>query len=311
MFDVRPLLGIALKVLSSLVFTMMSAVIKELSSRYPVGELVFSRSAFALVPLVIWLVARGSFPASIRTQDPKGHVKRSFIGAGSMFLGFLSLGFLPLAEAIAIGYAAPLIAVALAALILKETVRAYRWSAVIIGFTGVVVMLLPRLGGDAPTPGTGAAVGVIFALGGACCSAGASIQVRRLTLTEDTGAIVFYFTCVTTLLSLLTLPFGWVVPTSGLDMLALVSAGILGGIGQILMTQSLRFGDASLIAPFEYSSMVWALLLGWFVFGEFPSAAVAVGAAIVAASGIFVVLREGYLARRHRMGTLAASLPPK
>lgn len=290
---------------------MMAAMIKDLSARYPVGELVFSRSAFALLPLIVWLMARGSFPASIRTRHPKAHVKRSFIGTASMFMGFLALGFLPLGEAIAIGYAAPLIAVALAALVLKENVRAYRWTAVVIGFAGVMVMLLPRLGSGAPTPGAGAAVGVIFALGGACCSAGVSIQVRRLTLTEDTGAIVFYFTCMTMLLSLATVPFGWVMPATGLDMLALVSAGVLGGIGQILMTQSLRFGDASLVTPFEYTSMIWALLLGWFVFGELPSGAVTAGAAIVAASGIFVVLREGYLARRHRAATATAAMPLK
>ena len=172
---------------------------------------------------------------AVRTHNLKGHLLRSIIGATGMILGFSALSYLPLTEAVAIGYAAPLIVVVLAALLLRETVRAYRWTAVGVGFLGVLIMLSPRLGaGDLAE---GASVGALFAIGAAFCTAGATIQVRRLTATERTGAIVFYFTAVTTLIGLSTAAFGWVMPTPR-DFAMLVGIGILGGIGQILLTQS-------------------------------------------------------------------------
>jgi drug/metabolite transporter (DMT)-like permease len=139
------------------------------------------------------------------------------------------------------------------------------------------------------------ALGATFAIFAALCTAGATIQVRRLTATERTGAIVFYFSVFSTLIGLATIIFGWNLPSLA-DFGILVVIGILGGIGQILLTQSYRFGDASLIAPFEYTTMIWALLLGWFVFGDWPQVIVLAGAAIVIAAGIFVIWRE------HRLG---------
>ena len=292
----KPLLGIGLKVLSALVFTAMSAVLKIVSARYPTGELVFFRSAFAIVPLLIWLGWRGDLVDSVRTQNIGGHLLRSIMGSCAMFAGFFALSFLPLHEAIAIGYAAPLIVVVLAALVLKETVRAYRWGAVVVGFVGVLIMLSPHLGMGA-APGVmpaGAAIGALFALFGAFCSAGAAIQVRRLTSSEKTGAIVLYFSLLATLLGLSTIVLGWRMPL-GLDAVLLVSIGILGGIGQILMTQSYRYADTSIIAPFEYSTMIWAFLIGWFAFGDLPTLTVSVGAVIVAAAGMFVLWRERQL----------------
>src|SRR5829696_8639649 len=144
-------------------------------------------------------------------------------------------------DAVAIGYASPLMVVVLAALILHEKVRAYRWSAVAIGFVGVLIMLMPHLSGGALAAGLagGPAVGAMFALLGAVCSAGATIQVRRLLATERTGAIVLYFSLMTTVLGLATIVLGWRVPTAG-EFALLVVIGILGGIGQILLTQSYR-----------------------------------------------------------------------
>jgi drug/metabolite transporter (DMT)-like permease len=214
-----------------------------------------------------------------------------------MFSGFLALSYLPLHDAIAIGYASPLIVVILAAVILKETVRAYRWTAVVLGFVGVLIMLSPHLSSGSLAAGLasgGPAVGALFSLFGAFCSAGATIQVRRLTQIENTGAIVFYFSLLTTALGLMTIVLGWTLPTLE-DFLLLVLIGILGGIGQILLTQSYRFADTSIVAPFEYTTMIWTLLFGWFVFGELPTAAVSVGATIVAAAGLFVLWRERQL----------------
>ena len=291
-----PLLGISFKLLSALSFTLMSAAIKLLAARYPTGELVFFRSFFALIPLVIWLSWRSEFPSALKTSNLRGHMKRGIIGSTGMFLGFSALHLLPLSDAVAIGYAAPLILEALAALILKEKVRVYRWTAVGVGFLGVLLMLSPHMKPDAFAQGlSGApAIGALLALGGAFCSAFASVEVRMLTRTEKTGAIVFYFMSLTSLLGLLTIFLGWTMP-NWQEFLLLVTIGVLGGLGQILLVQAYRYGDASLVAPFEYSTMIWATALGWFFFGEWPAAAVITGSLIVIASGIYVILREKQL----------------
>jgi drug/metabolite transporter (DMT)-like permease len=293
---VSPLFGVGLKVLSALSFTFMSAGIKWLGSEYPTGQLVFFRSAFALVPLLVWLALRGDLVSAVRTNDLRSHILRGLMGSCAMFSGFMSLAYLPLSDSVVIGYLAPLLTVVLAALFLGERIRFYRWTAVLVGFVGVVVMVSPHLGtaslaGDA----RGTTIGVAFGLLGACCAAGATIQVRRLTARESTGAIVLYFTLLTTALGAATILLGWKVPSPPQFGL-LVTIGILGGIGQILMTQSYRYADASLVAPFDYTTMIWAFLLGWFLFGQLPGTAVVLGGSIVAAAGLFVIWRE------HRLG---------
>lgn len=285
--------GIVFKILSALVFTLMSASVKFLGPDYPTGQLVFFRSAFAIAPLLIWLTWRGDLISAIRTRNPGGHVLRSVIGTTGMFCGFAALSLLPLSDATAIGYAAPLVTVVLAALILKEQVRAYRWGAVVVGFLGVVIMLSPHLGLPLPAKGLsgGAALGALFGLAGACCAAGATIQIRRLTATERTGAIVLYFSLLSAAIGLATAALGWKTPTPR-DFLVLALIGFLGGVGQILLTQSYRYADASLVAPFEYTTMIWAILIGFLAFGQMPNEAVIVGAAIVALAGMFVLWRE-------------------
>lgn len=292
----QPLLGIALKIASALAFTLMSAGVKLVAERYPIGEVVFFRSAFALVPLLAWLSWRGDLINAVRTDDLKGHLLRGIISTSGMFAGFIALSYLPLSDAVAIGYASPLITVVLAALILKETVRAYRWSAVVVGFVGVIIMLLPHLNGSIVAQGLagGAGVGALFALFAACCSAGATIQIRRLMVRERTGAIVFYFSLLTTFMGLMTIVLGWRMPDLA-DAVLLVVIGILGGIGQILLTLSYRHADTSVIAPFEYTTMLWAVLIGWFAFSQLPQATVAAGGLIVAAAGCFVLWRERQL----------------
>lgn len=292
----QPLLGIALKIASALAFTLMSAGVKLVAERYPIGEVVFFRSAFALVPLLAWLSWRGDLINAVRTDDLKGHLLRGIISTSGMFAGFIALSYLPLSDAVAIGYASPLITVVLAALILKETVRAYRWSAVVVGFVGVIIMLLPHLNGSIVAQGLagGAGVGALFALFAACCSAGATIQIRRLMVRERTGAIVFYFSLLTTFMGLMTIVLGWRMPDLA-DAVLLVVIGILGGIGQILLTLSYRHADTSVIAPFECTTMLWAVLIGWFAFSQLPQATVVAGGLIVAAAGCFVLWRERQL----------------
>src|SRR5215207_1224851 len=211
----------------------MSAGIKHVSVAYPTGEIVFFRSAFAIAPLLAWLLWRGDLVDAVRTSNIGGHLLRGIVSSCGMFAGFMALAYLPLSDAVAIGYASPLIVVALAALILKETVRAYRWTAVAVGFIGVLFMLMPQLdagplvGGLSSSP----AIGAVFALIGAFCSAGATIQVRRLLKTERTGAIVLYFSLMTTFLGFLTIVLGWRMPGAG-DAALLVLIGVLAASGR-------------------------------------------------------------------------------
>jgi drug/metabolite transporter (DMT)-like permease len=165
---------------------------------------------------------------------------------------------------------------------------------VAIGFVGVVIMLAPQIG--QATADATYTLGAGIALFASFCNAGAVIQVRRLTETEETGAIVLYFSLLTTVMGLATIVFGWRMPDL-MDGILLVSIGVLGGIGQILVTQSYRYADTSVIAPFEYTTMIWALLIGWFLFGDLPSVAVLVGAAIVAVAGVLVLWGESARAR--------------
>jgi drug/metabolite transporter (DMT)-like permease len=285
--------GIALKLASLLLFAVMSALIRGFGDTIPVGQVVFFRSVFAIVPVVIIYAARRELVTAVRTHRLRGHLGRGVISVFAMFLSFAALQRLPLVDATAISFAAPLIVVALAALILKERVRRYRWSAVAIGFFGVIVMLTPYLDlGDAAA--TGATIGALLALLAAFCNAGTVIETRRLTDTETTAAIVFYFSLFSALAGLLTLPFAWHPPT-GLEFAELVAIGVIAGVAHILLTEGYRFAPASLLAPFEYTAMVWAFVLGYVMFGETPTPAVVLGGVIVAASGLLVIWREHLL----------------
>lgn len=287
-----PLLtGIGLKILATLLFTVMSALIKLLEGRVPVGEIMFSRNLFALLPIGVMLLWRREFAAALRTSRPGGHVLRALVGCASMFGSFAALQRLTLPDATAIGYGAPIFGVVLAALILRERVGVYRWSAVAVGFIGVMVMLSPYLSGFDLAAGDAQVEGAAYALAAAVGSALAMVQVRRLTQTETTASIVFYFSLSATVISLATVPFGWVMPGPG-DAVVLLAIGVLGGAAQICLTQSYRHAPASLLASFDYLTMLWSVAIGYVVFSEVPTRAVLFGAAIVIAAGLFVIWRE-------------------
>jgi drug/metabolite transporter (DMT)-like permease len=290
-----PLRGITLKILSVCFFVVMATLLKA-TATIPAGELVFFRCFFAILPVVAWLLWRGQLRSALHTRNPGGHIVRALVGASSMGLGFFALTRLPLPEATAIGYAAPLLIVVFSALLLKERVQAFRWTAVIVGLFGVVIILWPRLTlftGGAPL-GDAEAVGAIAAFGGAILTAFALMQVRKLTRTERTEAIVIYFFISASVLSLATIPFGWTMPTPQQAAL-LIGAGFAGGFGQLLMTSSYRYADMSVIAPFEYVSLLLTLVIGFVVFGDVPTLVMVIGALIIVASGIAVILREHYL----------------
>ena len=289
--------AIGFKLISALLFAAMSALVRKLGNVAPVGQMVFFRSAFAILPVVVIYAWRGELASAVYTRRPLGQLGRGLLSVFGMFTNFSALTRLPLADATAISFASPLFTVALAAVILKERVRVYRWSAVLVGFAGVIVMLIPHFdvghyaaAGAAST----AAIGSIFALASAVSNAGTVIQTRRLVQSETTPSIVFYFSIVCALAGALTLPFAWHTPT-GPELAALIALGVLGGIAHIFLTESYRHATASVVAPFDYTSMLWALMLGYWMFGELPSALVYLGGGIVAGAGLFVIWRERQL----------------
>jgi drug/metabolite transporter (DMT)-like permease len=290
-----PLRGIALKIASVLVLIVMAALIKAASGRVPPGEAVFFRSVFAMPVILGWLMWQGALSGGLRTSNPLGHFWRGFVGITSMGMYFAALGLLPLPEVTAIGYAAPLLTVIFAAMFLGEQVRAFRITTVLIGLVGVLIVLSPRLTTvDGGVIGDREAFGAMLVLFGAVFAALAQVFVRKLVLTEGTAAIVFYFSLSGSLLSLMTLPFGWVVPTPA-EAGLLILAGLLGGFGQILLTSSYRHADASVVAPFEYVSILFALAIGYAFFAEVPTTTMLLGAALVVLAGILIIWRERQL----------------
>jgi drug/metabolite transporter (DMT)-like permease len=283
--------AILIKLVSVLLFAVMSVLVRWLGDRVPLGQVVFFRSAFAILPVVLIFALRGELAAAVRTERLFGHLGRGIISVASMFLNFAALARLPLADANALSFAAPLITVALAALILKEKVRVYRWSAVAVGFTGVLVMLWPYLDIGHIAASSSATIGALCAFTAAFTNAGSVIQTRRLTGSETTSSIVFYFSLICMLFGAATLPFGWIWPDPA-ELAALVGIGIIGGVSHIFLTESYRWASASTVAPFDYVALLWAFLFGYVIFGEVPTVYVFVGSAIVAASGLYVIWRE-------------------
>lgn len=295
----NPLKGILFKLISALLFAAMSALVRLAGEQTPVGQIVFFRSAFAILPVIMIYAWRGEIMAAVTTRRPLGHLGRGSLSVCGMYTNFSSLVRLPLADATAISFAAPLITVALAAIILKEKVRIYRWSAVAVGFVGVIVMLVPHLEFGGAGAGIAASAGAIFAVIAVFCNAGTVIQTRRLTQSETTPSIVFYFSLICAIAGALTLPFDWYTPTWP-ELAGLVSLGMIGGLAHIFLTESYRHAAASVVAPFDYSTMIWAIILGYYVFGEIPTNAVYIGSAIVAAAGLFVIWRERQLGLQRR-----------
>lgn len=293
-------LGILLRVSAMACLAVLSAIVKWCGGHgVPVFQIIFFRNAFAFAPLAIYIWRTTGFRV-LHTSRPGGHLMRSAIGLAGMICGFSALQHLPLTAATAFNFAAPLFMTALAAPILKEHVGPHRWAAVAVGFVGVLVMVRPD-------PGSFNMTGTLLALGAAMGTAGAMIAIREIGKTEPGPTIVFYFTLAGAVLGLCSLPFGWVMPdpmTLGL----LIFGGLIGGVGQLFLTEALRVAPVGLVAPFDYSQLVWASLIGYFAFGESPHVATLAGAVIVAGSGIYILYRE--LARLRRASGQASASGP-
>jgi len=258
---------------------------------------VFFRSFFAILPIIAYLIWKGELGVGLKTKHPVSHLLRGLVGTGGMMTGFFALTQLPLAEAITISYATPLLIVVFSAVFYHEQVRLYRWSAVLVGLVGVVIIIWPRLtvfsGGISDM--SGATLGAISALVAAGFAATAMVLVRKLVETERSATIVLYFSLTSSVFGLATLPFGWVMPTTE-QFALLIGAGIFGGIGQILLTESYRHADMSVVAPFEYASLILSVLIGYLIFHDVPTIEMLAGGAIVVGSGLFIIYRE------HKLG---------
>ena len=277
-------LGIGLRVAAMFCMACLGAIVKWCSGRgVPVMEIVFFRNAFAFIPVLIY-VARTSGFQILRTERPLSHLARSLIGLTAMICGFSALGLLPLTLSTAISFSSPLFMTALSALVLGEFVGRHRWGAVAVGFLGVLIMVHPD-------PAHFGSIGTALALVSAFAAAGATITIREIGRTEPGPTIVFYFTLAGAVAGLLSLPFGWVAPDPSTIAL-LVLGGLLGGVGQLMLTEALRRAPVAVLAPFDYSQLVWASLLGFMVWGEKPHLTTLVGAVLVAGSGVYILYRE-------------------
>jgi drug/metabolite transporter (DMT)-like permease len=298
----NPSRAIALKTGAIFLFMIMAALIKAAANDVPAGQAVFFRSLFAMPIIVAWLWQQGHLHDGFKANNILGHVWRGLIGTSAMGLTFGGLTLLPLPEVTAIGYATPMFTVIFAAIFLGERVRLFRLSAIALGLIGVMIVIAPRLSLDQSYSDT-ATIGALMILAASILRALVQIHVRRLVQTDSTSAIVFYFSLTATLVSLLSLPIGLLFPipalawtAPGIGILALIiCAGLIGGIAQIMVTSSYRFGAASMLAPFDYSSMIFAMLIGWFAFNEVPTPAILIGAALVISGGVLIIWRERQL----------------
>lgn len=291
----NPTRGIALKLGSVLFFMSMQAMVKAVTIGVPPGQIVFFRSVLALPVIFAWLAYEGRLHSALRTRQPLAHVSRGTVGVMAMGLNFTAVGYLALPDVTAIFYAAPIITVVLAAIFLGEEVRLIRVSAVLAGLLGVMIIMWPQLsgwgGGDDLR-----AFGAMLAFGAACFVAVAKILVRKLVGIDPPSTVVIYASLTAITLSLLTVPFGWVWPTRT-EFLLLLGAGLAGGVGQLMLTTAYTHAEASTIAPFDYTSMIFALAFGYLFFAELPTVQTLIGASIVVMAGLIIIWREARLGK--------------
>jgi drug/metabolite transporter (DMT)-like permease len=285
----------------------MDGFIKEISDVFPTGQIIFFRNLLAFIPLMAFAYWRYG-GITVRTSQPWSHVVRGVFGVTSMFFFFLSYKLMDLSEAIALGLSGPIFITVLSVPLLGEHVGWRRWSAVVVGFIGVLVMTHPGAGvfdWHALVP---LAAAVFYAV--------AMISIRKLGSTEPPTTIVFHFTTFATLASLMTIPVGiaypeqaWVMP-SGLTMGAIiVTIGVLGGAAQIVLTMAYQHARAAVVAPFDYTALIYGFLIGAVWFKERPDAYIIVGGAIVVAAGIYIIHRETVVARAQHREPPAPPLP--
>jgi drug/metabolite transporter (DMT)-like permease len=282
----RPVIGVLLKLSSVVLLSCLAACVKYLGSGVPTGQLIFVRGliSLAVLALIAWRVYGLGV---LRTDKLRSHAMRSLAGTASMFCWFTALTLIPLADFTAISFTAPLFLTVLAMLFLGERIHAYRWTALAIGFVGVAITIGPHL-----TFG-GRSIGVLVAFGAASFSALAMVALRGMSGRggEHPLAITFYFSLTTVIVSATTAVAGWPMLTAE-QWALIVLAGLLGVFGQLLMTMSYRYAEASTLAPLDYTNLLLAVGFGYYVFAEVPHWSMWIGAPLVISAGLIILWRE-------------------
>jgi drug/metabolite transporter (DMT)-like permease len=294
--------GVVLMLLACALFTFMGMLVKALSGRIPFQEQMFFRSAFAL-PVVAAIVLRRSglaagFGAVLRTKRLKGHLLRAATGVGATACSFYALGVLPLAEHTALTNTTPLFVTLLSIPFLGEKVGIHRAGAVVAGFLGILVIALGQ-GAFTGDYGGAAKWGLIAAVAHGGFSATTTLLVRSLSATEPSTTIVMWQSLLMTALTATLLPFAWVTPSLP-DLLLLVTIGLVGGVAQVLLTEAWASAQVSALAPYSYSSLLWAVLFGWIGFGDVPNAWTVAGAATIVLASLYIMHRELLRGRRKK-----------
>ncbi len=292
-----PAKGIAYMLAASATLTIMDAGIKWLTADYPVPQIGFMRYGVGIL-VAAALAARLGGVATLRTRRLGGHALRSLFNLATMLTFYYALQALPLTDSVAIGYAAPLFMTALSVPLLGERVGWRRWSAVVVGFLGVLIAAQP-------SP-AGISAGALYALAAALFYALTLVTSRQLSTTESSHTILFYYSLFVILALGAWMPWVWVTPRWE-DLWLIVFVGVAGSFGQFFLNQAFRYGEVSLLAPLDYSGLVWAGLLGFIVWRDVPTPVVLAGSAIIISAGIYIVRREAIL-RRH--GARAAATAP-
>jgi drug/metabolite transporter (DMT)-like permease len=275
-------LGIAYMVAATILFAASSAASKWLVAAYPVGEVLFTRTAVSLITCALFILPRTGF-AVFHTQRLSHHVMRSVSQGFSQTFLLIAFSLMPLAGAIAINFSSPLFATLVSALLLKEAVGMARWAALLVGFCGVLIVTNP--GADSFQ------IGALFALANAVLYGSVTAAVRGMTATESAETLTLYQLTLLTAFFTLLLPLGWVTPTPA-DAVWIVFNGASNAVGQYWWTRALHLAPASAVAPFYYLSLIWASVLGFAVWDEIPTISLIVGSAVVVASGLFLIWRE-------------------
>jgi len=279
-------LGAVYMILSVFFFSFMDILIK-VTDEYDVGQIMFFRALFGLVP-IFFLIPKNRMKNFYKTKNIKLHFYRSFFGAIAMAAIFIGLRNLQLAEVTALAFSGPLWVVLFSMFFLSEKIRLKRWIAVGLGFIGVIIISKPgfdNLNFYYIYP-------IIFCIG----FAGVSILIRKLTLAgESVWLIAFYFSLVSGLGGLLTIPFGvWKMPST-YDFILLILIGLLGGIANLLLTQSYKLAEVTLTTPLKYLSLVIAIIFGFYFFEEIPSIYTLSGAALIVVSSAIIFIRGSQL----------------
>ncbi|MFZ3485225.1 DMT family transporter [Sphingomonas sp. 3-13AW] len=290
--------GVGLRLLAIFFLSTMSALVKLAETRgATLFETMFWRQ-FCALPVVIAFVAAGPGLASLRTHRFKAHLGRSAVGLLGMVFTFGSVMLLPLAEATTFQFTVPIFATILGALVLGERTGWQRWTAVLVGFLGVLVVAQPGSGHHVSP--FGAMVGLLAALFVAIVA----ILLRQLGRTENSGTTVFWFSLLSVPPLALAYAFN-LKPHDAATWGILVSIGLIGGMGQIALTAAMRYAPVAVVVPMDYSGLVWATIYGWVLFGFLPGTSTWMGAPIIVASGLFIVWREHRLGRQ-KVKTAAA-----